>query len=79
MNGNTSTLLEQSFSPCQAVHFPCCIPAKGGKAPTFPVKLVVCPEAESSDLCQVGGDLFQENGGELATGRFLNATASIQR
>ena len=38
------------FSRNHYVRLPCCIPAKGEKAPTFPVKFVACLEAESSDL-----------------------------
>ena len=85
MNDNASNPLWRSFSNSQDVRLPCCIPAKGEKAPTFPIKLVVCPEVEGGDLCQVGGDLFQVgddlcqvDGVELATARFPNATASTQ-
>ena len=45
-------LLEQSLSRSQGIHLPCCVTAKGEKAPTFLAKLVVRPEAEGSNLCQ---------------------------
>ena len=40
--------------------------------------LVVRPEVEGGDVCQVVGDLCQVDSGELATAGFPNATASTQ-
>ena len=48
------------------------------KAPTFPAKRTARPEAESNDLFQAGGDLSKEDGGKLATARFLKAIPSTQ-
>ena len=60
---------QRSFSRSQDVCLPCCIPTNGEKAPTFPVKLVECPEVEGGDLREAGGDPCQADGGELAAAR----------
>ena len=63
MKATGSTQLKRTFARSQDVRLPCCVSAKGGKAPTFPRKLVSRTEAD-------GGDLWEAESGELATARF---------